>query len=303
MKKMYKKVLTALAVVCGIMLAACGNPAGGGENNGNGATMDSVTGNITFGAITNSSSQEQVTGTIEASLELLQSQTQNIINKLTEYKTNLQEKLAAAATDIRRDEIMLEINAVTNIITNEKSIASAQQDRYTEQGLNNMYSSYFGLITSVNILQLNPIDKSLLNNKIRLYQTAVTVDGRNIITNNQKATSFNNMRQSIESIKDLETQKGNENYYLPDPETNMYGLKQTLETENKQKLNNLLGQYGQYIFYQGQDIAEYAAISGDARALGKEVNLPRSVVQRLSVAEMVKEINAPPAGAQEEVGR
>jgi hypothetical protein len=55
MKKMYKHVLTALAVVCGIILAVCGNPAGGGENNGD----DDIT-NINFGKITATSTQEEV---------------------------------------------------------------------------------------------------------------------------------------------------------------------------------------------------------------------------------------------------
>jgi hypothetical protein len=286
MKKIHKHILTVLALVCGVIFAACGNPTGdNGNNNGNGDNNgngnNGTTENINFGDITATSTQEEVTNTIKLSLELLQSQTQNIINKLTEHKTGLQTQLSGLTPgSTRYDEIMLQINAVASMIISEQRIAGAQQSRYTEQGLNDMYSSYTGLITGVNNLQNNPIDKSLLSKKMDLYQIAVSTDERNIITSTKKASAFNNMRKIIASIKDLEAQKGNENYYLPDPETNMPNLKWTLQSEIKQKLNSLLGQqHGQYIFYQGEDIAEYGAVWDDANALGKETNLPRSVAQ------------------------
>jgi hypothetical protein len=235
-------------------------------------------GDINFSDINANATQEQVTGIIKSSLELLQAQTQNIINKLTETKTGLQQQLAAATPGTANyDSILLRINNITTVIDYENIIMTAQKNRYTEEGLNAMRNNYSQIINMLGTFLGNSTDKDLLNKKVNLYQNAVYVDERNFITNEVKANIFNDMRLKITDIKNLEAQKGNENYYLPDPETDMYNLRLTLQSEVKQILssNKVLGEHGERAFYQGcEDFSQYWALLGDAYTLGKNIDLP-----------------------------
>jgi hypothetical protein len=296
MKKINRKFLAALTLVFGMIFAACDSPTNGAESNDNGDTT-----NINFGDITATSTQEEVTNTIKLSLELLQSQTQNIINKMTEYKTELQQKLDTAGplTDI--DALLNKIEVITNIINYENQIKSAQQNRNTSTGRQNMNSYYNSITEEIAKLLSGQADKNILIAKTSTYRGAVELDERNIITSAARTTALDVIKTDRSRVINLERANGNVGYSLPNPETDMYGLRWQLENENKQKLSdsNVLGQYGQYIFYQGQDISEYSALLFDAATAGKETTLPRSVAQRsLDIAGIVNEINA-----QAEVGR
>jgi hypothetical protein len=267
-----------------------------GDTGGNGNTT-----NINFGDITATSTQEEVTNTIKLSLELLQSQTQNIINKMNEYKASLQAQLVPGISEIKYDEILAKINVITNIINYENQIKSAQQNRSTGAGVSNMKSYYNSITGEIAKLLSGEINKDILIAKTSAYQGGVELDERNIISSAGRTTALDALQSNRSNVVYLERGNGHPNYNLPDPETNMYGFRWQLENENKQTLsdNNVLGQYGQYILYQGQDISEYSALIEDAFAAGKTINLPRSVAQRsLDVAGIVDEINA-----QAEVGR
>jgi hypothetical protein len=299
MKKMYKHILTALAVVCGIMLAACGNPAGGGENNGD----DDPT-NINFGKITATSTQEEVTNTIKLSLELLQSQTQNIINKLTEYQTSLQAQLQGKQPGTIPYDILLDkINVVKNVINYENQIKTAQQDRSTYIAMGSMTRYYASLTSAAANLIPEQANRDIFATKMSAYQGAVTLDERDIIGNTEKTNEFNALDSKRSNIIDLEQHNRNGSYNLPNVRTNTHGFRLQLENENKQTLNSIWGEYAPLFEGQTEDLGQYDAVLGNARALGKEVNLPRSVVQRLSVAKMVEEINAAPADAQADMVR
>jgi hypothetical protein len=244
-----------------------------------GGTGDNgTTTNINFGDITATSTQEEVTNTIKLSLELLQSQTQNIINKMTEYKTSLQAQLVPGMPMIQADVIIARINVVTNIIDYENQIKNAQQNRNTGTGKSNMKSSYDEITGEIAKLLPGQTNKDLLVAKTSAYRGAVELDERNVIGNTDRNTRIGAINRDRSSVINLEKVNGNAGYSLPNSETNMYGLRLQLENEIKQTLsdNNVLGQYGQYILYQGQDISEYSAIIEDAIMAGKTVTLPRS---------------------------
>jgi predicted small secreted protein len=125
---MKKIVLTALAVVFSVILAACDNPAeGSGDDN------TETTENINFGKITRTSTQEEITNTLRSSLELLQAQTQNIIDKMTAYQTSLQAQ-AKGKYGGAQDILLGKSIVVKSVITLEGRILSAQQNRFTPQG-------------------------------------------------------------------------------------------------------------------------------------------------------------------------
>jgi hypothetical protein len=295
-----------LAAAGTLGLTSCAPTVGSDPSNGNGGGNNGTTTNINFGKITATSTQEEVTNTLKLSLELLQSQTQNIINKMTEYQTSLQAQLANARPGSPTyDKILDKINIVADIINYENQIKSAQQNRNTETGMNGM-NNYYGSIT-IRAVGLLPeqANRDIFVAKMSTYQEAVTLDERNIINDGTKTYRLGVLNSHRQDVVEMERDNGNVTYSLPEPQNNMYGLIGRLETETKQTLSddNVLGQYGQYIFYQGQDIAQYTAVWEDVRSIGKETNLPRSVVQRLSVAEMVEEINAAPADAQADMVR
>jgi hypothetical protein len=235
--------------------------------------------NITFGEITDSSSQDHVTGTIRTSLELLQAQTQNILNTMTEYKAELQQtlqqQLTVGISQAEYDALFNKIDVVTNIIDYENQIKSAQQNRNTVTGRTSMKSSYDAITGEIAKLLSGQTNKDLLVAKTSTYQGAVELDKRNVINSAQRTTALDDINAGRRRITTLEEQNGNYSYVLPSPETNMYSLIGQLENENKQKLSdsNVLGQYGQYILYQGQDISEYSALLSDAAMAGKTVTL------------------------------
>jgi predicted small secreted protein len=296
---MKKIVLTALAVVFSVIFAACDNPA-----DGNGNDHTETTENINFGKITATSTQEEVTNIIKLSLELLQSQTQNIINKLTEYQTSLQAQLQGKRPGTISYDILLDkINAVKSIINLEGQIKSAQQNRFTPAGLEDM-NSYYALLTerSGDMLLFGDSsktdkDKEIFVKKILAQQGAIDLYGRDIIGDKDRTTKVNALDLDRKNIMELEHENGNA-YSLPDPRTNLYGLIGRLDSENKATLNTIWGQYAPLFEGQTEDLAQYAAVLGNAIALGKTTTLPRSAAQysaaSLDVAEMVKEINAAP---------
>jgi hypothetical protein len=236
---------------------------------------------INFSDISATATQEQVTGTIKSSLELLQAQTQNIINKLTEYEATLRQELQALmepgiGTPKQRNEIIAKINVVENIIDYENQIKSAQQDQSTETGLNNMSSHYDSITKEIAKLFENSRDRQILTAKMSTYQEAVSLDERNIIDPAEKLSKLNALDSSSKKIIMSEEENGNSDYFLPSPETNMSGVRSRLGNESKQAFGgqNTLGDYGQYIFYQGEDIAAFKALLLDAKEIGKETFLP-----------------------------
>jgi hypothetical protein len=269
-----KIAMAAAAALMAWGLVAAGCAMDDGEPGGNSGTADVV--NITFGEISASSTQEQVTGTIRSSLELLQAQTQNIINKLTEYKATLQQKYNSTQITVERDKILAKIDVVTNMIEYENKIKSAQQNRNTGTGINYMDTYYGGVLDEAAKLFDNPIDGQVFSTKMSIYSGTVELDERDIIDSNEKHIKLDIFKKSIYQIETLEASNGHAGYRLPSPETNMYGLRLQLKNESKQAFcsDEILGEYGQYIFYQGEDMAEYFALAGDARAAGKEINLP-----------------------------
>jgi hypothetical protein len=244
-----------------------GGDTGGGD-------VDIV--DITFGEITGSSSQDQVTGTISTSLERLQAQTQNVINKMTEYKAELQQRLAGFTTEREGNKIIAKITAVTNIIDYENQIKTAQQNRNTGTGRSDMDSYYRSITREIAELLSGEDNQELLVTKISTWREAVALDERNVIGSAVKADKLNDLDSKSGHVIALERRNGNSTYTLPNPETNMSGLILQLETEIKQTLSgeDVLGQYGQYLFYQGQDIAQYDARISDAATLGKTIYLP-----------------------------
>jgi hypothetical protein len=244
------------------------------DDTGGGGNVDIV--NITFGEITGSSSQDHVTGTIKTSLERLQAQTQNIINKMTEYKEEQQQQLVGFVLDKEYNEIQAKIKAATNILDYENQIKTDQQFRLTETGFNNMDSHYGSVIGEIEGLLSGQTNQNLLGAKISTYRRAVNLDERNIISSVEKTAKLNALDSDRKHVVTLEYYNGNPTYTLPDPATNLSGLIGPLENEIKQTLSdeNVLGQYGQYIFYQGQDIAQYFAILLDAVEIEREINLP-----------------------------
>jgi hypothetical protein len=201
---------------------------------------------------------------------------------MTEYKTELQQKLQQQLTvgisQAEYDALFNKIAVVTNIIDYENQIKTAQQNRNTVTGRTSMKSSYDAITGEIAKLLSGQTDKDIFVAKTSTYQGAVELDGRNVISSAERTTALDDIKTDRSRVIDLERANGNAGYSLPNPETNMYSLIGQLENENKQKLSdsNVLGQYGQYIFYQGQDISEYSAIIEDAIMAGKTVTLPRS---------------------------
>jgi hypothetical protein len=262
--------------------AGCDTGGGGGGNGGNGGNGGGNTVNITFGDISDASTQEQVTRTIRSSVELLQAQTQNIINKLEEYEEALRQELNAAwdLGDMQQnDAILTRIRVVTSIIEYEGQIKSAQQSRYTDSEINNMDSAYDSIIGRFFIDPISGlplIDGQLLTAKMSTYREIVRLDERNIIGPAEQTMEIKSINSARWDIIDLEGRNGNHDYSLPSPTDNMSGLRSKLQSECKQVLSSqeTLGDYGQYIFYQGEDLAEYRALLLDAKELGHSVNLP-----------------------------
>jgi hypothetical protein len=270
-----KIAMAAAAALMAWGLVAAGCAMDDGEPGGNNGTADVV--DITFGEISASSTQEQVSRTIRSSLELLQAQTQNIINKLTEYKATLQKELEEAKTGAQFSEILAKINVITEMIEYENKIKSAQQDRRTPMGLINMEDYYNSVSIETTKLFDNPIDGQIFSARMSAYSGAVALDERNIIDTAESSLLLYSLGIDIRQVESLEASNGNGSYSLPDPETNMHGLRWQLENENKQALGDdkILGEYGPYIFYQGEDIAEYSALLTDAVRAGNEIILPR----------------------------
>jgi hypothetical protein len=136
---------------------------------------------------------------------------------------------------------------------------------------------YYDLITEeITGLLSGEDNQELLVTKISTWREAVALDERNVIDSTVKANKLNDIKSGRARVTALEEQTGNPTYGLPNPETNMSGLIWQLENESKQKLSedSVLGQYGQYILYQGQDIAQYDARLSDAAVLGKTIYLP-----------------------------
>jgi hypothetical protein len=260
-----------------LIAARCDTGTGGGGGNGGNDGANTV--NITFGDISGASTQEQVTRTIRSSVELLQAQTQNIINKLTEYRGTLRQELTALATsgdDLQQEsKIIDKIDVITRIIEYEDQIKSAQQSRYTDSEINNMDSYYSLIIEKIAASFDNPIDGQLLTAKMSTYREIVRLDERNIVDLAYKTMKLKSINSDRKDIVELEGRNGNHDYTLTSPETDMSGLRSKLQNECKQVLSSqgTLGSYGEYIFYQGEDIAEYRAVLLDAKELGREVNL------------------------------
>jgi hypothetical protein len=113
----------------------------------------------------------------------------------------------------------------------------------------------------------------ILSAKMRTYQKAVNLDERNVISNAEKTSKVDAIQIDVGSVRNLEESSGNVGYRLPNPKDSMYELKWTLEKESKQALEDALGEYGQYIFYQGEDTAEYFTILLDAVETDKAIDL------------------------------
>jgi hypothetical protein len=114
-------------------------------------------------------------------------------------------------------------------------------------------------------------DTEIFVAKILALQGAIELYERDIIGNTEKTTELNALYWNWHQVVVLE----GENYGLPDPRTYLYDFMWRLKSETKETLDTIWGQYAPLFEGQTEDLAQYAALLGDARALGKTTILPR----------------------------
>jgi hypothetical protein len=177
-------------------------------------------------------------------------------------------------TDKEADPILKRFSVVKNILDYENEIKAAQELRLTGTGYSTMSSRYSLITGEIAELLSGQTNKDIFTKKMSAYRSAVYLDERNFISS--KTDSLKALNSYRQDILSLERKNENNTYTLPDPATNLSGFRSQLETELKQTLSdeNVLGQYGQYLFYQAEDLAQYAALLSDARYIDREIDLP-----------------------------
>jgi len=234
---------------------------------GNGPTVISG-GNIEFGSIDPTWTQEEVVAKVKLVLSQLAAQSQTLRSQYTDWETQLR---AEISTSYNTELVLSQIGFASNI----KTIEGVLYDRY--QRSNNISylkigseNSLASLADAIGGMFLTPNSRELFEARVQAFQMAHYMDTRAYLTDAEKAAKQDEFAAVSTLIEQLGGGRISQN--------SMYSAIFTLKTNLTASIPQEAGPNRNGFIQQFEDYAQFDGWTEDLKALWYNLNnLPRSV--------------------------
>ena len=217
-------------------------------------------GNIEYGDIKTTWTQEEAIAKVKLALSHLSSQSQTLRSQYTDWETQLRADLNSNNNDL----VLSQINFANNVQANERDLYNSFQGFYFNT-IKTRSSGYISeLINEISSFE-NGSPNSLFNAQVKAFQLAHYMDTRSYLTVSESASK----QAEFEALAaDIELLGGNQRI----PTDSLYGAIAVLGNQLKIFLSRDYGPNRLGLIQQIEDYAQFDGWSDDLRALGYDLN-------------------------------
>jgi hypothetical protein len=217
-------------------------------------------GNIEYGDIKTTWTQEEAIAKVKLALSHLSSQSQTLRSQYTDWETQLRADLNANNNDF----VLSKITFANNVQANERNLYNTFQGYYFNT-IKTRSSWYIAeLVNKISSFE-NGSPNSLFNAQVKAFQLAHYLDTRSYLTDSDSASKqaeFETLAAEIERLG------GNQRI----PTNSLYGAIVVLENQLRIFLSRDYGPNRLGLVQQIEDYAQFDGWSDDLKALGFDLN-------------------------------